>query len=65
MNMENKQKFWQSPVVWTASAALIYFVVKEWFGFDIPGWDKFITLLVGALLAFGVINNPTSKNSLG
>ena len=63
--MENKQKFWQSPVVWTASAALLYFVVKEWIGFEIPGWDRFVALLVGALIAFGVVNSPNTKDSLG
>lgn len=54
----------KSPVALAALAALIYFVVKEWVGFDIPGWDTFVTLLTAALVAFGIINNPTNRNGL-
>ena len=51
----------KSPVVWVALASLIYFIVKTWVGFEIPGWDEFITLLLAALAGFGVVNNPTDK----
>jgi uncharacterized membrane protein len=53
----------KSPVVITALAALIIFVVRKWAGLDIPGWDEFIDLLLGCLMAFGVFNNPTDKKN--
>lgn len=56
------QSRWKSPVAWSALAALIFFVVKTWFGFEIPGWDQFISLVVAAGVAFGVFNNPTDKS---
>jgi uncharacterized membrane protein len=54
----------KSPVVWAATLALVYFVVKEWIGFEIPGWDTFVTLLTAALVAFGIINNPADPGNL-
>lgn len=59
-----KQKFYQSPVALTSAASLIYFIVKYWVGFEIPHFDQFVTLLLTALIAFGIINNPTSKTTL-
>jgi hypothetical protein len=57
------QSRWKSPVAWGAIAALIFFVVKTWFGFEIPGWDEFVTLFIAAGLAFGIFNNPESKSN--
>lgn len=51
----------KSPVLWLAVSALIAFITKNWLGFEIPEWDKFIELLLGVLVAFGVVNNPTDK----
>ncbi|MBT3320174.1 MAG: holin [Clostridia bacterium] len=56
------QSRWKSPVAWSAIAALIFFVVKTWIGFDIPGWDEFVSLAVAAGVAFGVFNNPEKKS---
>jgi uncharacterized membrane protein len=55
------QSRFKSPVAIAALAALIFFVVKTWFGYEIPGWDEFITLLIAAGVAFGVFNNPTDQ----
>ncbi|MEL7608866.1 MAG: holin [Bacillota bacterium] len=55
------QSRWKSPVAWSALAALLFFVVKTWFGFEIPGWDQFISLVIAAGVAFGIFNNPTDK----
>lgn len=52
----------KSPVLWTAVAALIFFITKNWIGFEIPGWDTFIELLIAALIGFGVVNDPTTKD---
>lgn len=58
-----KQKRWRSSVAWTALASLIYFVMKTWMNIEISGWDEFITLLITTLIAFGIFNNPESKDS--
>ena len=55
-----EQNRWKSPVAISALAALLFFVVKTWFGYEIPGWDQFITLLLAAGIAFGVLNNPVN-----
>ena len=54
-------KRFKSPVVWTTLFALIAFISKKWLGFEIPGWDEFVELLLGFLIAFGIVNNPTDK----
>ena len=51
----------KSPVVWATLFALIAFISKNWLGFEIPGWDEFVELLLGFLIAFGIVNNPTDK----
>ena len=56
-----EQSRWKSPVAWSALAALLFFVVKTWFGFEIPGWDDFVTLTIAAGVAFGIFNNPENK----
>jgi len=57
------QSRWKSPVAWSALAALLFFVVKTWFGFEIPGWDQFISLVIAAGVAFGIFNNPENKDN--
>jgi uncharacterized membrane protein len=59
------QKWYQSKVAWVSILALLYFVVKTWFGFDIPGWDTFVSLLIAAVAAFGVFNNPSNATGFG
>lgn len=58
-----EQSRWKSPVAWSAIAALLFFVVKTWLGFEIPGWDNFVTLAIAAGLAIGIFNNPENKGS--
>lgn len=56
-----EQSRWKSPVAWSALAALLFFVVKTWLGFEILGWDEFVTLTIAAGVAVGIFNNPTDK----
>lgn len=59
------QERWKSWALWTSIAALIVFCVKEFVGIDIGDtMDKFLNVLLPVLVAFGVVNNPTSKNTL-
>lgn len=61
--MENNQLRWRSPVAISALLMLIFFVVKNWVGFEIPQFDEFVTLFLAAGIAFGIFNVPTNKNS--
>lgn len=65
--MENKeittQIRWRSPVAVSALLMLIFFVVKNWVGYEIPQFDQFVSLLLAAGIAFGIFNSPTSKDS--
>ena len=56
-----EQSRWKSPVAWSALAALLFFIMKTWFGFELPGWDEFVTLAIAAGVAFGIFNNPENK----
>jgi uncharacterized membrane protein len=58
---QNRFKSW---ALWVSVAALIAFVAKTWFGYEIPGWDEFINLLLVVLAGFGIVNNPTNKTGL-
>jgi uncharacterized membrane protein len=40
---------------------LIFWVTKNWVGFEIPMFDDFVTVFMAALAGFGVLNNPTNK----
>ena len=56
---------WKSPALWTSLAALVAFCVKEFAGVDIDRQvDAFLNVLLPVLVAFGVVNNPTSPDSL-
>ena len=58
--MENRLK---SIPLWSAILALVYLIVKNWVGFEIPAWadisSQFIAILT---ILFGVANNPTNKS---
>ena len=60
----NTQNRWKSPVLWASVFGLIYFIVKEWIGFEIPGWDVFVSLLTAGLVALGIINNPSDADRI-
>ena len=51
----------KSPVLWMAVAALIAFVTKEWIGWEIPKFDEFVTIVLVAAAAFGIVINPVNK----
>ena len=54
----------KSPVLWTTLAALVAFVCKEWAGWEIPGWDNFVVLVMAAAAAFGIVNNPDNRDGI-
>lgn len=60
-----EQSRWKSWALWTSIAALIVFCVKEFAGIDISKTvEGLLNVLLPVLVAFGVVNNPTSKNTL-
>jgi hypothetical protein len=61
---DNTQNRYHSPALWVSVAALIAFVSKTYFGYEIPEFDKLVELLLVAATGFGIINNPTNKTGL-
>lgn len=60
-----EQNRWKSWALWTSVAALIVFCVKEFAGIDISNTvNNLLDVLLPVLVGFGIINNPTSKNTL-
>lgn len=62
------QSRWKSPVVWTSLGALVFFVLKtwgllDWTGLTKDSYDELISLVLAALTAFGVLNNPTDQQN--
>jgi len=55
----------KSWALWLAVAALIVFMVKEFIGIDIGDTvNTAMNLLLPILIAFGIVNDPTNKNSI-
>lgn len=53
----------KSIPLWSAFLALIYLIVKNWCGVDIPAWADISTQIIAILtILFGVANNPTDRN---
>lgn len=58
------QNRFKSKAAWMAMFALLGFVLGNWGLFDVIGltnetWETLVELLLAALAAFGVFNNPT------
>lgn len=62
MTLQNRLRSW---ALWTALGALVVFCVKEFVGVDISETvNGLLNVLLPVLVAFGVVNNPTSKHTL-
>lgn len=59
-----KQNRFRSWGLWLSVAALIGFVSKTYFGYDIPQFDTLVNMILVILVGFGIINNPTDKTRL-
>lgn len=59
--IKEKMKSWP---MWAAILSLIFFITKEWVGIEIPEWDMFVNILLNLLIAFGIVNNPNSRDTL-
>ncbi len=59
---QNRLKSW---ALWTSIAALVLFCLKEFGGIDLSREvNGLMDVLLPVLVGFGIINNPTSKNTL-
>ena len=63
--MQNRLK---GKAAWVAMLAIIGFVLGNWGLFDVIGltnetWEQFVELILAALAAFGVFNNPTDAQN--
>lgn len=64
-----KQSRWSSPVLWAAIIALIGFILGNWglynaLGLTNESFQQMCNYILGVLIAFGVINNPTDKKNV-
>lgn len=60
------QNRWKSPVLWTSLLSAVILVGSKLFKIDLDDsvFNQVIVAILGLLIAFGVVNNPTDKNSL-
>lgn len=63
--MQNRLK---SKAAWVAVLAIIGFVLGNWGLFEVIGltdetWQQLVELILAALAAFGVFNNPTDAQN--
>lgn len=62
---DGSQYWYQSWAVWLAMAALIAYCVKYFFNIDIGATlNGLMDVLLPALMALGIVNNPTSHASI-
>lgn len=62
MIQQNRFRSW---ALWSSVAALIVFCLKEFGGIDLSDTvNRLLDVLLPVLVSFGIINNPTSKNTL-
>ena len=62
---ETRQSRWKSWALWTSVAALAAFCLKEFCGIDVGDkLDGLLNVLLPALTAFGIVNDPTRQNAL-
>lgn len=52
----------KSIPLWASVLALVYLMVKNWVGLEIPGWADISTEIIAILtVLFGAANNPTDR----
>ena len=52
----------KSIPLWASVLALMYLVIKNWTGLEIPAWADISTEILSILtILFGAVNNPTDR----
>lgn len=63
--MKNFTEKFKSWPLWLATAALLCFIVQQIWGLDINEQvNEFLTYLLPVLIAFGIVNNPNSRDTV-
>jgi uncharacterized membrane protein len=57
------QNRFRSWALWLSVAALIGFIAKTYFKYEIPQLDTLINMILVVLAGFGILNNPTDKQN--
>ena len=67
-NTNANQSRWKSWALWLSVLGLVGLILQttgvlEMIGLDGEEWDSIVTSLGTILTAFGILNNPTAKDS--
>ena len=57
--MQNRLR---SPVLWASVGALITFIAKTYFGYELPECDRLMDLILWVAVGLGILNNPVDRN---
>ena len=57
---QNRFRSWS---LWLSVAALVAFVTKTYFDYEIPQFDTLVNLILVVLTGFGILNNPSDSTS--
>ena len=57
------QNRFRSKVVWTSTATLIIFILKNYLNIEIPKVNELVDLVLVLATVLGVFNNPCDKEN--
>jgi len=55
------QSRWRSITAWTSIVSLILLILKNKYNFELRDADTSVSLIFTALIAFGILNDPTNR----
>lgn len=56
-----KQNRFKSLSLWLSIVALVVFILKTYFNFQIPEIDTLVNMVITVLIGLGILNNPTDS----
>ena len=59
--MQSRLKSWP---LWVSSGALIAFVSKTYFGYEIPEFNTLVNMILVVAMGLGLVNNPSDSTKL-
>ena len=64
MNIKSIKNKLKSYPMWIALFSLIALIANNFFDYEVPEWDAIVNAIMTILIAFGVVNNPNSRDTL-
>lgn len=61
--MQTQNRF-KSYVLWVSIISLVSLIVKTITGYEVPNFDTIVNSMLGILVTFGILNNPTDPNNM-